>query len=101
MVVPALHAAGLRPGVDVLVGAAPRRNWFSGGKHSLETLPRIVGGDRRRTELMVALYSMVCNEVVTARDAYHAAFTKVIENLHSLPGACARQHAVAGVPAVQ
>jgi nucleotide sugar dehydrogenase len=82
VVVPALHAAGLRPGVDVLVGAAPRRDWFSGGKHSLETLPRIVGGaSPEATALMVALYSMVCNEVVTARDAYHAAFTKVIENL--------------------
>jgi nucleotide sugar dehydrogenase len=82
VVIPALHAAGLQPGVDVLLGAAPRRDWFSGGQHSLESLPRIVGGaSQDATDLMIELYSMVCREVVAARDAYHAAFTKVIENL--------------------
>jgi UDP-N-acetyl-D-mannosaminuronate dehydrogenase len=35
---------------------------------------------------MVALYSLVCREIVPARDAYHAAFTKVIENLIRFQG---------------
>lgn len=87
VVLPKLHASGLRPGVDVLVGAAPRRDWFSGSKHTLETLPRIVGGTTREaTAVLVAFYSLVCGEVVPARDAYHAAFTKVIENLIRFQG---------------
>lgn len=87
VVLPKLHASGLRPGQDVFVGAAPRRDWFSGGEHSLETLPRIVGGETPEgTDLLVQLYSLVCREVVPARDAYHAAFTKVIENLLRFQG---------------
>lgn len=87
VVLPKLHASGLRPGVDVLVGAAPRRDWFSGTKHTLETLPRIVGGTTpEATDLLIAFYSLVCKEVVPARDAYHAAFTKVIENLLRFQG---------------
>lgn len=82
VVLPALHAAGLEPGVDVLVGAAPRRDWFNGGAHTIENLPRIVGGlTPEATALMLELYGLVSAEVVPARDAYHAAFTKVIENL--------------------
>jgi nucleotide sugar dehydrogenase len=87
VILPKLHASGLKPGIDVLVGAAPRRDWFSGGEHTLETLPRIVGGnDDQSTALLVEFYSLVCNEVVPARDAYHAAFTKVIENLIRFQG---------------
>jgi nucleotide sugar dehydrogenase len=87
VVLPKLLASGLKPGVDVLVGAAPRRDWFSGSEHNLENLPRIVGGSSEEaTELMVALYSLVCREIVPARDAYHAAFTKVIENLIRFQG---------------
>jgi nucleotide sugar dehydrogenase len=87
VILPQLHASGLEPGRDVLVGAAPRRDWFSGGEHTLENLPRIVGGnDPQTTELLIALYSVVCAEVVPARDAYHAALTKVIENLVRFQG---------------
>lgn len=87
IILPALHASGLRPGTDVLVGAAPRRDWFSGGEHTLENLPRIVGGvSPEATDLMIELYAMVCSQVVPARDAYHAAFTKVIENLMRFQG---------------
>lgn len=87
VVLPKLHASGLRPGVDILVGAAPRRDWFSGHEHTLETLPRIAGGTTpEATDALVELYSLVCREVVPARDAYHAAFTKVIENLIRFQG---------------
>jgi nucleotide sugar dehydrogenase len=87
VVLPQLHASGLRPGLDVLVGAAPRRDWFSGSEHTLATLPRIVGGlGEDATEVLRSLYRLVCDEVVIARDAYHAAFTKVIENLIRFQG---------------
>lgn len=86
VVLPKLHASGFN--LDGLfLGAAPRRDWFSGGQHTLETLPRIVGGSTpAATELMIELYSLVCNEIVPARDAHHAAFTKVIENLIRFQG---------------
>jgi len=82
VVVPALSAEGLTVGEDVLVGAAPRRDWFNGADYTIETLPRIVGGcDDRATRLLMAFYSTVCNIVHPAMDAEHAAFTKVIENV--------------------
>lgn len=87
VILPALHAAGLRPGRDVLIGTAPRRDWFSGSEHTLATLPRIVGGDSpEANSMLVQLYSLVCQEIVPARDAAHAAFTKVIENLLRFQG---------------
>jgi nucleotide sugar dehydrogenase len=87
VVLPKLHASGLNPGIDVHFGAAPRRDWFSGTEHNLATLPRIVGGDNEgTTKLLMEFYSIVCEEVVPARDAYHAAFTKVIENLLRFQG---------------
>jgi nucleotide sugar dehydrogenase len=87
VVLPKLLASGLRPGLDVMVGAAPRRDWFSGSEHTLESLPRIVGGtSREATDFMLDLYSLVCREVIPSRDAYHAAFTKIIENLLRFQG---------------
>jgi nucleotide sugar dehydrogenase len=87
VVLPKLHASGLTPGVDVQLGAAPRRDWFSGSDHSLATLPRIVGGnDDASTGLLIEFYSIVCEQILPARDAYHAAFTKVIENLLRFQG---------------
>jgi nucleotide sugar dehydrogenase len=82
VVLPALRAEGLEVGRDVLVGAAPRRDWFNGADYTIETLPRIVGGcDAAATALLVAFYSLICRTVYPAIDAEHAAFTKVIENL--------------------
>ncbi len=86
VVLPKLHASGFKAG-EILLGAAPRRDWFSGGQHTLETLPRIVGGSNQQaTELLIELYAIVCKEIVPARDAHHAAFTKVIENLMRFQG---------------
>jgi hypothetical protein len=39
VVLPQLHAEGLRPGIDVLVGAAPRRDWFSGANTHWKACP--------------------------------------------------------------
>ena len=49
VVIPALRAEGLNPGQDVLIGAAPRRDWFNGADYTIETLPRIVGGCDEQT----------------------------------------------------
>lgn len=82
IVIPALQGEGIEVGVDVLVGAAPRRDWFNGAAYTIETLPRIVGGcDDLTTSLLAAFYREVCRTVQPAVDAHHAAFTKVIENV--------------------
>jgi len=87
VVEPALQAHGLVPGRDVFVGAAPRRDWFSGSEHTLKTLPRILGGSTPEcTAEMRELYALVCDHIVPAQDAHHAAFTKVIENLVRFQG---------------
>lgn len=81
IVLPAIERHGLVLGRDLHVGAAPRRDWFSGEEHTLRTLPRIVGGSSpEATVLMAAFYSLVCNVVKPAKDAQHAALTKVVEN---------------------
>ncbi len=81
IVEPAVRASGLELGRDVYVGAAPRRDWFSGEEYSLRTLPRIVGGSSpEATALIAAFYSLVCLTVKPAADARHAALTKVVEN---------------------
>jgi len=81
IVLPAIARAGLELGRDVHVGAAPRRDWFSGEEHTLRTLPRVVGGTTpEATSLIAAFYSLICQTVKPAKDAHHAALTKVVEN---------------------
>ncbi|MHB8621401.1 MAG: UDP binding domain-containing protein, partial [Chloroflexota bacterium] len=81
VILPAVKKAGLRLGQDVHLGAAPRRDWFSGEDHSLRTLPRVVGGSSpEATALLAGFYSLVCNTIKPAKDAHHAALTKVVEN---------------------
>ncbi len=81
IVLPTIAACGLVLGRDVYVGAAPRRDWFSGEEHTLRTLPRVVGGTApEATELMAAFYSLICQTIKPAKDAHHAALTKVVEN---------------------
>jgi len=81
IVLPALARHGLELGRDVYVGAAPRRDWFSGEEYTLRTMPRVVGGTSpEATALMAAFYSLICNTVKPAKDARHAALTKVVEN---------------------
>jgi nucleotide sugar dehydrogenase len=81
IVLPAIERAGLELNRDVAVGAAPRRDWFSGVEFSLRTLPRIMGASSpEAAAMMAAFYSLVCSTIHIARDAEHAALTKVVEN---------------------
>ena len=81
IVLPLVARSGLELGRDVHVGAAPRRDWFSGEEHTLRTLPRVVGGSApEATAMMAAFYSLICHTIKPAKDAHHAALTKVVEN---------------------
>lgn len=76
-----LHKKGFLIGKDILVGAAPRRDWFISPDKSLETLPRVMGGSTAfTTKLMGAVLALVCTHVVEAEDHLHAALVKCVEN---------------------
>jgi nucleotide sugar dehydrogenase len=81
LVVPILEKQGLRVGKDVLLGVAPRRDWFISPEKNLRALPRIVGGTTPETsKLMTDVLSIVCERLVPAPDHRHAEIVKSVEN---------------------
>lgn len=83
-VIPLFDAAGLTVGKDVLIGCAPRRDWFSSADNkSLRTIPRIFGGtDQFTAQAMKDVLSIVCEILVPAPDHLHAEVVKSIENAY-------------------
>lgn len=83
VIVPALESKGLKVGEDVLVGVAPRRDWFISPEKSLKVLPRVVGGtNSETTALMGEVLGIVCDTILPARDHRHAELVKSIENAY-------------------
>jgi len=81
LVIPILEESGLKVGRDILVGVAPRRDWFISAEKNLRSLPRIVGGTTpETTALMVDVLGIVCDRLVPAPDHRHAEIVKSIEN---------------------
>lgn len=83
VIIPIFEAAGLEVGRDVLLGCAPRRDWFSTPDKSLRTLPRIMGGTTEETsEVMLQVLGIVCENLIPAPDHLHAEVVKSIENAY-------------------
>ena len=83
VVIPILEGAGLEVGKDILLGVAPRRDWFISPDKSLKTLPRIIGGTTpETTRIMKDVLSIVCDTLVPAPDHKHAEMVKSIENAY-------------------
>ena len=83
LVIPLLEKEGLLVGQDILVGVAPRRDWFVSADKNLKTLPRVVGGTTpETTDLMRSALSIVCDTVLPAKDHRHAELIKGIENAY-------------------
>jgi nucleotide sugar dehydrogenase len=83
LVVPVLEAGGLRVGHDVLVGVAPRRDWFISPEKTLKTLPRIIGGTTpETTALMAEVLGIVTDHILKASDHRHAEMVKSVENAY-------------------
>jgi len=83
IVIPLLEKNGLKPGKDILLGVAPRRDWFTSPDKTLKTLARVVGGtDEKTTALMQDVFSLICDNVLKAKDYKHAAIVKSIENAY-------------------
>ena len=80
-VVPFFESAGITTGRDVLLGCAPRRDWFGTPERSLHSLPRVVGGtDEATTQAMLDVLGIVCQKLVPAPDHRHAEAVKSFEN---------------------
>jgi nucleotide sugar dehydrogenase len=83
VVIPIFEHNGIAVGKDVLVGVAPRRDWFISPEKSLKTLPRIVGGTTQdTTRQMLDVLSIVCDKLLPAQDHRHAEIVKSIENAY-------------------
>jgi nucleotide sugar dehydrogenase len=80
-VIPILEEAGLEAGKDILLGVAPRRDWFISADKNLKNLPRIIGGtNKESTDRMREALSIVCDTLLPAPDHRHAEMIKSIEN---------------------
>ena len=81
VIIPLLASKGLKVGKDILIGVAPRRDHFVDASKTLKTIPRVVGGtNKKTTELMVDVLSLVCGTVLKADDHKQATIVKSIEN---------------------
>jgi nucleotide sugar dehydrogenase len=85
LVVPLFEEAGLRVGEAVLVGVAPRRDWFISPEKTLKTLPRVVGGTTEETTgCLVEVLGLVSDHIMPAQDHRHAEVVKSVENAYRL-----------------
>ncbi len=83
VVIPIFEKAGLKVGKDILLGVAPRRDWFISPEKSLKNLPRIIGGTTQETtKFMKDALSIICDSLIPAPDHKHAEMIKSIENAY-------------------
>lgn len=96
IVLPTLKRAGRKPGKDVLVGVAPRRDWFHSPEKNLRNLPRIYAGiDERSSQATLGALSVICNNLIPASSTRVAELVKAVENsLLHVPSVYAMQLAL-------
>ena len=83
IVIPLVESHGLKVGEDILLGVAPRRDWFTSPDKNLEKIPRVVGGTTKETtDLIAKVLGIICINVLKAKDHRHAAIVKSIENAY-------------------
>jgi nucleotide sugar dehydrogenase len=83
IIIPLLEQAGLHVGKDVLLGVAPRRDWFLDSDKNLTQLDRVYGGcDQQTADLMAEVLGIVCGNLHRARDHRHAEIVKSVENAY-------------------
>jgi len=83
LIIPMIEETGVKIGKDILLGVAPRRDWFTDAGKTLKTIPRVVGGSTpETTELMIDVLSIICDKLIRAKDHNHAEIVKSIENAY-------------------
>jgi nucleotide sugar dehydrogenase len=82
-VIPLFEKKGMEVGKDILLGIAPRRDWFTESGKTLKILPRVVGGTTKETtKLMADVLGIICDRIIEAQDHKHAAIVKSVENAY-------------------
>jgi nucleotide sugar dehydrogenase len=83
VIFPLAESLKVKIGRDVLMGAAPRRDWFVSPDKTMKTLPRVVGGtDKYTTDLMAEVLGIVCDDVRKASNHRIACMVKSVENAY-------------------
>ena len=83
VVLPMLEASGKRVGKDLLLGIAPRRDWFVDETKSLKDLDRVFGGfDPATSEVMRGVLGIVCDRLHAASSHRTAEMVKSFENAY-------------------
>jgi len=81
LIIPIFKKYGIKLGKDVILGVAPRRDWFISPEKNLKSLPRIVGAtDQDSTKMIMDVLSIVCDRLIPAPDHKHAEIVKSVEN---------------------
>ncbi len=66
---------------DIMVGLAPRRDWFDSPEKNLRTLTRVVGGtNQESTDTIKDVLSIVCNHLIAVPDVHVVEMVKSVEN---------------------
>lgn len=80
VIIRTLQAKGLEVGKDVLVGIAPRRDWFDSPEKNLKALKRVIGGTTpETTQAMKEVLGIVCDSLIMS-DARTTELVKSVEN---------------------
>lgn len=83
ILIPMFKKSGLGVGKDILLGVAPRRDWFTSADKTLKNIPRVIGGTTKETtQLIDDVLSIICDTIVQASDHKHAAMVKSVENAY-------------------
>jgi UDP-N-acetyl-D-mannosaminuronate dehydrogenase/intein/homing endonuclease len=83
LIIPILKKHGIDAGTDIILGVAPRRDWFISPEKNLKTLPRIVGGTTpESTREIINILNIVCDHLIPAPDHRHAEIVKSVENAY-------------------
>jgi len=82
VMLPVLERSGLKAGRDFYLAFSPGRADPGGAAHSIQSIPKIVGGiDAASSRLACLLYSRVAETVLPVSSAEVAEMTKVFENV--------------------
>lgn len=83
VVIPIFESHGKQVGRDVLLGVAPRRDWFVENTKSLKELDRVFGGcDARTTQAMREVLGIVCDRLHAASSHRTSEMVKSFENAY-------------------
>lgn len=83
LVIPSLEQSGLTLGKDILLGVAPRRDWFVDATKSLRELDRVYGAtDIYTSEIVGDILSIVCDHLHKASSHRTSEMVKSVENAY-------------------